>query len=468
MKLVMKFGGSSLANASRIKKAARIVERSTVGNKIVVVASAMDDVTDRLLEVGEIAQKGENSKARSVLSKIQSLHLNTARKISTQKASKELLANIDQLILELKRTVEGISQLRELTPRSRDYLLSFGERLSTPILKAALQEARLKARAFAGAEAGITTDENFGEAKPLPELSNHQIRRNLEPSFARKEIPVVTGFIAATVDGSITTLGRGGSDYTACLLGAALDVNEIWIWTDVDGLMTADPKIVKDARVLSTVSFSEAMELSYFGAKMMHPRAFQPAALKKIPVRIKNSSKPSQNGTLVSARETQNHGKIVKAVSIIHSVGVVTVTGTGMMGAPGVAARIFQTLGSHNVNVVMISQGSSEATISCIVARKDVETAIRALQLALLGQGFVEKVSAEKDTCVIAVVGSGMKGTPGVAARIFGAVARREVNVRMIAQGSSEYNVSFVVSEAQGPDAVRAIHEEFQLAKTQN
>jgi aspartate kinase len=464
MKLVMKFGGSSLANASRIKKAARIVERSTVGNKIVVVASAMDDVTDRLLEVGEIAQKGENSKARSVLSKIQSLHLNTARKISTQKASKELLANIDQLILELKRTVEGISQLRELTPRSRDYLLSFGERLSTPILKAALQEARLKARAFAGAEAGITTDENFGEAKPLPELSNDQIRRNLEPSFARKEIPVVTGFIAATVDGSITTLGRGGSDYTACLLGAALDVNEIWIWTDVDGLMTADPKIVKDARVLSTVSFSEAMELSYFGAKMMHPRAFQPAALKKIPVRIKNSSKPSQNGTLVSAGETQNHGKIVKAVSIIHSVGVVTVTGTGMMGAPGVAARIFQTLGSHNVNVVMISQGSSEATISCIVARKDVETAIRALQLALLGQGFVEKVSAEKDTCVIAVVGSGMKGTPGVAARIFGAVARRNVNVRMIAQGSSEYNVSFVVSEAQGPDAVRAIHEEFQLA----
>jgi aspartate kinase len=465
MKLVMKFGGSSLANASRIKKVARIVERFSVGNKMVVVASAIDDVTDRLLEVGEIAQRGEISKARSVLSPIQSLHLNTARKISTRKASKELLANIDQLILELKRTVESISQLRELTPRSRDYLLSFGERFSTPILKAALQEAGLKARGFAGAEAGITTDENFGEAKPLPELSNHQIRRNLEPSFVRKEIPVVTGFIAATVDGSITTLGRGGSDYTACLLGAALDANEIWIWTDVDGLMTADPKIVKDAKVLSTVSFSEALELSYFGAKMMHPRAFQPAALKKIPVRIKNSSKPSQNGTLVSASETQNHGKIVKAVSIIRSVGVVTVTGTGMMGAPGVAARIFQTLGSHNVNVVMISQGSSEATISCVVARKDVETAMRALQLALLGQGFVEKVSAEKDTCVIAVVGSGMKGTPGVAARIFGAVARRKVNVRMIAQGSSEYNVSFVVSEAQGPDAVRAVHEEFQLAE---
>jgi aspartate kinase len=207
------------------------------------------------------------------------------------------------------------------------------------------------------------------------------------------------------------------------------------------------------------------LELSYFGAKMMHPRALQPAALRKIPVRIKNSSKPLQEGTLVSARETQNHGNIVKAVSIIRSVGVVTVTGTGMMGAPGVAARIFQTLGSQNVNVVMISQGSSEATISCVVARKDVETAVRALQLALLGQGYVEKVASEKDACIIAVVGSGMKGTPGVAARIFDAVARKRVNVRMIAQGSSEYNVSFVVSEDQGPEAVRAIHEEFQLAK---
>ena len=463
MKLVMKFGGSSLANASRIKKVSRIVQRFSEGNKVVVVASAMDDVTDRLVVIGEMAQKGEISQARSLLSKIQSMHLNTSRKISSRRTSKELLANIDQLILELKRTVEGISQLRELTPRSRDYLLSFGERLSTPILTDALRAGGLKARAFTGAEAGITTDENFGEAKPLTEVSNHQIRRNLEPSLTRKEIPVITGFIAATVDGSTTTLGRGGSDYTACLLGAALDSEEIWIWTDVDGLMTADPRIVKGAKVLSTVSFGEALELSYFGAKMMHPRALQPAALKKIPVRIKNSSKPSYGGTLVSAREIKNDGNVVKAVSIIHSVGVVTVNGTGMMGVPGVAARIFQTLGTHNVNVVMISQGSSEATISCVVARKDVEAAVRALQLALLGQGYVEKVSAEKDACIIAVVGSGMKGTPGVAARIFRAVARKRVNVRMIAQGSSEYNVSFVVSETQGPDAVRAIHEEFHL-----
>jgi aspartate kinase len=465
MKVVMKFGGSSLANASRIKNVARIVKRFSEGNKIAVVVSAMDDVTDRLLEVGETAQKGEISKARNLLSNLNSLHSNAARSVAARGTSKELLSKIAQLNLELERTVEGISQLRELTPRSRDYLLSFGERLSTPLVAAAFRKAGLKARAFTGAEAGITTDENFGEAKPLTEVSYHQIRRSLEPKFARKEIPVVAGFIGATIEGSVTTLGRGGSDYTASLLGAALDVEEIWIWTDVDGLMTADPRIVKSAVVLPKVSFGEALELSYFGAKMMHPRALLPAVQKKIPVRIRNASKPAGEGTLVSASEADNGGKVVKAVSIIRSVGIVTISGTGMMGAPGVAAKVFQTLGSNYVNVMMISQGSSEATISCVIARKDIEKAVRALQLALLGQGYVEKVGAERDACIIAVVGSGMKGTPGVAARIFGAVARRKINVHMVAQGSSEYNVSFVVPEGRGPDAVIAIHEEFGLSK---
>jgi len=197
---------------------------------------------------------------------------------------------------------------------------------------------------------------------------------------------------------------------------------------------------------------------------MMHPRAMQPAAQRKIPVRIRNSSKPTLEGTLVSSGET-GAGRAVKAVSIIRSVGIVTVSGTGMIGSPGAAAKVFMALGSSNVNVMMISQGSSEATISCIVARKDTDNAVRALQLALLGQGLVDKVVAEKDACIIAVVGSGMKGTPGVAARIFGAVARKKINVRVVAQGSSEHNVSFVVSEDQGPEAVRAIHEEFQLGK---
>ena len=461
----MKFGGSSLTNPSRIKNAARIVERFSKGNKLVVVASAMDDVTDQLMEIGELAQKGEFSKAKSILAKLQGLHAKAGRSVSARGSSKQLLNRIGEMSLELEKAVEGISHLRELTPRSQDYLLSFGERFSTPILAAAIKSTGLKARPFTGAEAGITTDENFGEAKPLAEVSFHQIRQFLQPSLSQNEIPVVTGFVAASVDGSVTTLGRGGSDYTASLLGAAMAADEIWIWTDVDGLMTADPRFVKNARVLSNVSFGEALELSYFGAKMMHPRALQPAAQKAIPVRIKNYSKPSKEGTLISAKAGENSGRVVRAISMIQSVGIVTVSGTGMMGAPGTAAKVFQTFGSNNINVMMISQGSSEATISCVIARKDLEKAVRALQLALLGQGNVEKVAAEKDACIIAVVGSGMKGTPGVAARIFGAVAGRKINVRMVAQGSSEYNVSFIVPEANGPEAVRAIHEEFHLAR---
>ncbi len=461
----MKFGGSSLANPSRIRNAARIVRRFFAGNRIVVVASALGDSTGRLVEIGDLARNGESRKANSVLVKFQSYHVKMARSLAGRGGTKELLTRISRLNSELERTTEGISHLRELTPRSRDYLLSFGERLAAPILASAIQAAGLKSRSMTGAEAGITTDDNFGEAKPLIEVSYHEIRRRLDPILVRKEVPVVTGFIASTVDGSTTTLGRGGSDYTASLLGAALGADEIWIWTDVDGLMTADPRIVKDSKVLHGVSFGEALELSYFGAKMMHPRALQPASQRRIPVRIKNSSKPSIEGTLVSTGETDNGGRVVKAVSIIRNVGIVTVSGTGMMGAPGVAAKVFATLGSNNINVMMISQGSSEATISCAVAKKDVDHAVRALQLALLGQGYVDKVSAEKDACIIAVVGSGMKGTPGVAARIFSAVGKQRINVRMVAQGSSEYNVSFLVSEDQGPEAVRALHEEFELGK---
>jgi len=398
------------------------------------------------------------------LSEIKTSHLKIVPVVTGRsEEAKDVGNKIERLNDELEQTVGGIAHLRELTSRSKDYLLSFGERLAAPILAAAAVAAGLKARPFTGAEAGIVTDDNFGEARPLLETSNHQIKQRLEPLLNRKIIPIVTGFVASTVDGSTTTLGRGGSDYTAALLGAAVAADEIWIWTDVDGLMTADPRIVSDAKVLPSVSFGEALELSFFGAKMMHPRALQPAAQKKIPVRIKNSSRPNGNGTLVSVDESQNGGKVVKAVSLIRDVGIVSVFGTGMMGAPGVAAKVFQTLGSNNVNVMMISQGSSEATISCVLANRDVDRAVRGLQLALLGQGYVDRITEEKDDCVIAVVGAGMKGTPGVAARVFTAVAKRKVNVRMVAQGSSEYNISLVVSREEGPDAIRAIHEEFSL-----
>ncbi len=459
----MKFGGSSLATAARIRQAASIVQHFSAENKIVIVASAMDDVTDRLVEIAESVQKGEMREAQTLLTRLQRFHTTVATSIARESSRRDIVASTDVLKTELGKTVEGASHLREMTPRSRDYLLSFGERFSAPILTSAVQALGLKARPMTGGEAGITTDDNFGEAKPLIEVSYHQLRKRLEPLLSKNQVPVVTGFIAASVDGSPTTLGRGGSDYTASMIGAALAADEIWIWTDVDGLMTADPRIVKNAKVLPSVSFGEALELSFFGAKMMHPHALQPASQRKVPVRIKNSRKPDGTGTLVCDRESDDNGRVVKAVSIIRDVGIVTVGGAGMVGAPGVAGKVFQTLGTNRVNVIMISQGSSEATISTVVARREVDRAVRALQLALLGQGQVDKILQEKDACIIAVVGSGMRGTPGVAARVFSAVASRKVNVRMVAQGSSEYNVSFVVSEKEGPDAVRAIHDEFKL-----
>jgi aspartate kinase len=462
----MKFGGSSLATPTRINNAARIVQSFSEKNRIIVVVSAMGDVTDLLIETGEAASGGESQKARSLLSRLQRFHASAASSAADKDSRRDLMDIIRELNSDLGKTVEGILHLREMTPRTRDYLLSFGERFAAPILAYTLKRLGLKSRPLTGGEAGITTDDNFGEARPLIEISYHQLVRRLSPALRRGEVPVVTGFVATSVDGNTTTLGRGGSDYTASLIGAGLEADEIWIWTDVDGLMTADPRIVNNARVLPTVSFGEALELSYFGAKMMHPRALQPAAQSKIPVRIMNSSKPNKPGTLVSARGTDDHGSVVKAISMIRDVGIVTVGGAGMVGAPGVAAKVFQALGSANVNVMMISQGSSEATISCVVARRDVERALRTLQLALLGQGFVDRILDERDDCVVAVVGSGMKGTPGVAARVFGAVSSKKVNVRMVAQGSSEYNISFVTKEKDGAQVVRAIHDEFGLGRT--
>jgi len=461
----MKFGGSSLSKPERIRNAARIVQQFSQDNEIVVVASALGEVTDLLLELGNFAVKGEARRANTIRARLQEFHSNVAKSIAAGPDRKSLARRIDQLNSELQKTVDGIVHFQEMSLRSRDYLLSFGERFATQILASALRALDLRARPFTGGEAGITTDDTFGEAKPLIEMSYHQLRRRLDPLIAKREIPIVAGFIAMSTEGDVTTLGRGGSDYTASLVGSALDADEIWIWTDVDGLMTADPRIVKYAKVLSQVSFGEALELSYFGAKMMHPRALQPASKSKIPVRIRSSWKPDLDGTLVSSKETKDNGRVVKAVSIIRDVGIVTVGGAGMIGAPGVAAKVFQTLGSNNINVIMISQGSSEATISTVVPRKDVDRAVRALQLALLGQGQVERVVHEKDACIVAVVGSGMKGTPGVAARVFNAVAGRKVNIRMVAQGSSEYNLSFVVSETEGSAAVNAIHEEFDLSK---
>lgn len=463
----MKFGGTSLAAGENFRLVADLVSNYVnQGFKVVVVVSALKGVTDRLIEASEHAKTGDLETIYRFKREITEEHLEAARKsIRDPNIRREVSDALRRTLDELEKVLTGIAYVGELTPKSRDYVLSFGEKLSTRIAWGTLRDAGLNAQYFTGGSAGIVTDSNFGEAKPLMNVTKHQVKSRIEPLLEEGVVPVITGYIAATPEGVTTTLGRGGSDYTATIIGAALGVDEVWIWTSVDGLMTSDPKIVPDAKVIPEVSFQEATEMAVFGAKVMHPRALEPAMEENIPVRIRSIFNPESLGTLIVKEQKIKPVDVVKAITLVKDVALVNVSGAGMIGAPGTAAKVFDVLGKKNINILMISQSVSEANISFIINRGLLEKAVNALEIALLGRGLIREVTAEDDICVVAVVGAGMRGTPGVASRVFSAVARRGINIRMIAQGSSELNISFVVKEADGEEAVRAIHEEFRLGE---
>ncbi|MGI0049051.1 MAG: aspartate kinase, partial [Nitrososphaera sp.] len=326
-----------------------------------------------------------------------------------------------------------------------------------------LQDIGIKSDHLTGKEAGILTDGNFGEARPLMDTTKLRVSHKIEPMLKQDSVPVVTGFIGADQYGNITTIGRGGSDYTATIIAASIGAEEVWLWSDVDGLMTADPKIVKDAQVLREVSFAEAMEMALFGAKYMHPRALEPVIDTKIPIRIRNTFNVKHAGTVITQNPSKESQKIVKSVSAIRHTALIDVSGGGMVGAPGTAAKIFDTLAKNRVNIMMISQSPSESSISMVVRKSDLDKATTTLELSLLGK-VIKQINVNDDVAVIAVVGSGMRGIKGVAAKVFGAVAKHGVNVIMIAQGSSELNLAFVVNDSDCDQAVRALHAEFELA----
>jgi len=466
-KIVMKFGGTSVATGENIRHVANLIaDHVGQGYGVVAVISALEGVTDKLIGAAEQARKGKRDYLDEFKQGLLKEHLTAARKaIENKRIQEETEQILKTIIDELEKVLTGIIYVGELTPKSRDYVLSFGERFSTPIVWGALRDLELNAQYYTGGEVGIVTDSNFGEASPLMNVTKHQVREKIEPLLEKGVVPVVTGYIAATQDGVTTTLGRGGSDYTATILGAALAADEVWIWTDVDGLMTCDPKIVPKAKMMPKLSFQEATEMTIFGAKAMHPRALEPAMEENIPVRIRNVFNPENPGTLIVKEQKIKFRDAVKAIALVKDVALVNVSGAGMVGTPGTAAKVFDVLGRDNINILMISQSVSEANISLVIQRSLLERAVSTLEIALLGRGLIREVTAEDDVCVVAVVGAGMKGTPGVASRIFAAIARRGINIRMIAQGSSELNISFVVKEKDGEEAVRAIHEEFELGK---
>jgi aspartate kinase len=461
----MKFGGSSVATGKKIRHVANLIANNRSDDcGVVAVVSALEGVTNQLIQAAEEAEKGKHQYVSKFKRELLERHLTTAKEaIKNKQYEDDAEQVVKARIAELEQILTGIAFVGELTPKSRDMVLSFGEKLSAPIVSGAIKDLGLNSQHLTGGEAGIVTDSNFGEAGLLMKFTKFQLQKNLEPLLKKGVVPVVTGFIASTQEGETTTLGRGGSDYTATILGAALEADEVWIWTDVNGIMTTDPKIVPEAKTIPEMSFQEATELTIFGAKAMHPRALEPARKEGIPVRIRNVFSPDNPGTLILKEQKIEKKNGVKAVTIVKNVAVITVSGAGMVGAPGTAAKVFEVLGKENINILMISQSVSEANISLVIQRKLLERAVNILEIAMLGRDFIREITSEDDVCVIAVLGAGMKGIPGVASRIFSSVAKEGINVLMIAQGSSELNVSFVVKEKDGAETVRAIHKEFKL-----
>jgi aspartate kinase len=468
MRLVMKFGGTAINSADKVRHIASLIksQKEKGNNEIVGVISAARGMTDKISSIPLNIKTSDKQFITDFLKDTRYIHINIIdNAIKNEKLKNAARSVLTALIKELEDILTGVLLLGEITPKSLDYLMSFGERLSTPIVSFALRDIGSFSEYLTGKEAGILTDSNYGEARPLMDTTRLRVIHKIEPLLSSNVIPLVTGFIGADQNGNTTTIGRGGSDYTATIIASSIDADEVWFLGDVDGLMTADPKIVSEARVIREVSFAEAMEMALFGAKYMHPRALEPVMDTKIPVRIRNAFKVDYQGTLISQNLTKTSQKTVKSISAIRHTALIDVSGGGMVGAPGTAAKIFDALAKNRVNIMMISQSPSESSISIVVRRDELDKAIMTLDLDLLGK-VVKRVNINNDVAVIAAVGSGMRGIKGVAARVFNAVAKRNVNVIMIAQGSSELNLAFVVNDSDCEQVVIALHDEFELGKT--
>jgi aspartate kinase len=469
MRIVMKFGGTSVGDGARIQTVAEILRANTDRHQVVAAVSAVSGVTDALIRGAKCAAAGEEAFGEIHRALFEQHRAAIGTTVKTHEAQAHLIASTQTMLAGFENLCRSILVLGELTPRALDAVASLGERLVVPIVVQCCRERGLEAEALEASEL-IVTDDGFTAATPEMNTTREKTRARLLPLLNAGRVPIVTGFIGATRAGIITTLGRGGSDYTATILGSALDADEVWIWTDVDGVMTADPRIVPEAQTIAEISYGEAAELSYFGAKVIHPKTILPASERNIPVRILNTFNPAHPGTRI-VREPKTNGRTVKAITAIRQLSLITVEGRGMQGVPGVASRVFAAVAREGINVLMISQSSSEQNICFIVQAAETPRALTALErefeLERLRRN-IERVWAQDRIVIIAVVGAGMKGTRGIAAKVFGALAEKDINVISIAQGSSEYNLSVVVDEQDADEGVRAIHRSFNLQSRQS
>ena len=465
MKLILKYGGTSISSAKDIQNVAKHIQSLSKQNQLVIVCSALSNTTDDLIEISQLIKNENKKKAEQLAKKIANRHQELAKHtIKKPQIRKKLLQTLNEYFVELVALIDGMVLLGEVTPRSMDYLFSFGERLSIKLISAAINDLGKKSISLTGKEVGIVTDSNFGESKPLMDTTRLRISKTLDSLFSEKIIPVIGGFAGADQYGHVTTFGRGGSDYSATIIGSCIKADEIWLMSDVDGLMTADPKIVKNAKLLKEVSYIEAIEMAMFGAKQIHPRTFEPLLSKKIPMKIRSSFNVKNEGTLVTSSPSPSSKNTVKCVSNISNNGLIDIRGGSMVGTPGTAATIFTTLANASINVMMISQNPSESSITIVVKNTDLDKAVSTLEMELLGK-IIKKLEVTTNMAIIALIGSGMRGTVGVASKVFGAMAKNKVNVSMITQGSSELNLAFVVKNSDANTAVQALHNEFELSK---
>jgi aspartokinase/homoserine dehydrogenase 1 len=464
--LVMKFGGSSVGSAEALRQAvAIVVDRAAEWDRLAVVVSAMSGVTDNLIGCAQSAEVGNEEVYRAIAGELRSRHRSVVEELVEDVAERErLAATIDGFIHDLEALCDSISILGEVTPRAMDAIASLGERLSARVMAALARGSGLRAEAVDGTEV-IVTDAKYQNAAPLMDETRARVAERLVPLLDDGVVPVVTGFIGATQKGITATLGRGGSDYTAAILGDCLDADEVWTWTDVDGVMTADPRMVPDAQVIPVLSYSEVSELAYFGAKVLHPKTILPVVRRGIPLWVKNTFNPSHEGTRIMDSKGNTHGRI-KAVTAIEGLSMVTVEGRGMMGVPGIAARTFAAVASQGTSVLMISQASSEQSICFVIPTAGVAAVIAALEREMAGElarRDIDRIWSMDDVVIVTAVGAGLRSTPGIAARVFSALGEGGINVVAIAQGSSECNLSLVVSEGDAAGAVRQIHDQVIL-----
>lgn len=460
---VLKFGGTSVANAQAVLQVEKIIKKEANNQKIVVVVSALHGVTDVLIQAAELASDADENYLQHLKS-LEEKHLTIVKELFPIAVQSSWLSFVKKHFNDIEDLCNGIFILGELTPRIKDKITSYGEFLSSKIIAAKLESTGLDA-VWLNSSDHIKTNNNYTHAKVNFDTTNKNLKHYFQHN--QNQISVAPGFIASDDKGNRTTLGRGGSDYSASIIASAIDAEELQIWTDVNGMMTADPRLVSQAKVIPEISYQEAMELSHFGAKVLYPPTIQPVMIKNIDLRIKNTFNEEALGTLITEHlksTDEEHQQIAVGISNMNAIALLTLEGSGMVGVPGISAKLFQCLSLEKINVILITQSSSEHSITIAIDEKEIFHAENAINLAFeddLKLKRIEPVKIENGLSIVAIVGENMKSRSGVSAKMFSCLGNNGINIRAIAQGSSEKNISIVISENDTKKALNILHEEF-------